>query len=115
MDADSALEIILSGCERLRWLPESRWLRPPLAPLGTRAIEVLPHATGPSLEVRAQEVASLLMTADADARGVAYFVPDVSVFALPDVVAALAKSLAELHTDVANSVLAAAAAAASEW
>ena len=46
------------------------------------------------------------MTDDAGVRGVSVFVPDVSVLSLPDLVAALGKSVAERNDAEGNALLA---------
>ena len=115
MDADRSLDVILRGCERLRQHSEARWLRPPLAPLGTRLMGALTATGGSSLEARVAEAAGLLMNVDAQSRGVAPFGPTVSVFGLADVVAALAKSVAAAGTDEGRQALAEVANAAADW
>lgn len=113
MRADDALTRVLVGCERLRRLPESRWRQPPMPPLGARAPQQLPDRSGQTCEEQVCAVIAALMIEDATARGVDPFVPDVPVFALADVLAALAKSVAE--RDPASKALAAAAEAAANW
>jgi hypothetical protein len=115
MRAVDALAVVLRGCERLRRLPESRWQRPPTPPLGSRAPNEVPVVSGPSVESRVRAVAAELMADDAGARGVAAFEPRVPVFALADVVAALARSVAARDLTAENAVLASAAGSAAEW
>lgn len=113
MRADDALVVILRGCERLRRLPESRWRKPPRPPLGSRAPHPVPALSGPTCEHRVLAVAEALMAEDAAARGVSAFAPTVPVFALADVLSALAKSVAQ--RDPSSVALAAAAEAAAAW
>ncbi len=115
MDVDPSLDVILRGCERLRQHSEARWLRPPMAPLGSRSLGALSAMGGSSLKECVVEAANLLMQGDAESRGVAAFQPTVSVFGLADVVAALAKSVAAMGTDEGREALAAAATAAADW
>lgn len=75
----------------------------------------MPTLAGVSVESRARVVAAELMADDAAARGVAAFAPNVPVFALADVVAALARSVAARDLTGENAALVSAAASAAEW
>lgn len=111
--AGEPLDRVLLGCERLRRLPQQRWQMPPIAPLGTRLPHQVPETTGAVLEVQVRLLLGLLMDEDAAARGVATFAPDVSCFALPDVLAALARSVAQ--RDPESRALAVTAATMRAW
>ena len=109
MTNDQPLAGILESCERLRRLPAARWAQPARPPLGAMAAaEPLPDGA-PLQELMARCLVEL-MTNDATARHVDAFVPEVSVLALPDVVAALARSVSArgdaegqtLLTDIAH-------------
>ena len=89
----SLLEI-RRACERLRRLPEARWQQPPLPPLGART-PAAPTKQGPTLEQIVRDAIARIMHADAKARGVQVFTPDVPVFGLADVLEALAVSALE--------------------
>ena len=84
-----------------------------MPPLGARSPHEVPALPGPTCEERVAAIIVALMLEDATARQVEPFVPDVTVFALPDVLAALAKSVAARDAD--SDALRAAAAAAAEW
>lgn len=84
-----------------------------MPPWGTRAPQQLPDRSGQTCEEQVCAVIAALMIEDATARGVEPFVPDVPVFALADVLAALAKSASE-H-DASSKSLEAAADAAARW
>ena len=100
---NSLLEI-RRACERLRRLPEARWQQPPLPPLSERAT-VAPTKQGPTLERLVRDAIARLMHADAKAREVQPFTPDVTVFGLADVLEALAASaLASEDVDAVRAV-----------
>ena len=96
---------LLAVCERLRRLPESRWQRPPVAPLGARAPGDAHEVSGPTLEALVRDAIVRLMDADARARGVRPIAVEVGAFALPDVVAALARSITAGGDPAALAVL----------
>lgn len=105
MHNEQPLASILDACERLRRLPSARWSQPPRPPLGSVPPNAV-AAAGVSLEDRLAAYVGELMTDDAGVRGVSVFVPDVSVLSLPDLVAALAKSVAERNDAEGNALLA---------
>ena len=109
----NALDDIRRACERLRRYPESRWLQRPRPPLGARPLQGVVQGDGDRLESQVQQGIDLLMRADADVRGVHAFTPDVSVFALPDVLEALARSLAGF--DETHPMLRTVALDARDW
>lgn len=84
-----------------------------MPPLGARAPQQVPAPSGSSLEQLVGGLVVALMLEDAAARKVEAFAPDVPVFALADVLAALAKSVAERAP--ASAALTAAAGAVAAW
>lgn len=111
----AAFDEIVAACERLRRLPASRWQLPPMAPLGSRPPDAAMDATGPSLEVRVRGSIAALMDDDADARGVPCFEPTVGALALPDVLLALALSVAVRGDADGQDVLAGVADTVKRW
>ena len=86
-----------------------------MQPLGSRAPHDAPARSGPNLDVRVRAAAAALMADDATARGVDAFEPAVPHFALPDVLAALARSVASRDLTAENATLASVADSAAEW
>lgn len=113
MTAGAPLPVVVAAAQRLRRLPEARWRQAPRLPLGSRAPHVVPSQTGASVEAQIRGVIAALMAEDASARGVAAFPPAVPVYGLPDVLIALARSVAQ--RDPESPALAAAAAASAGW
>ena len=109
----NALDEIRRACERLRGYPEARWLQPPRPPLGARAPLSAARLGGDALQHCVRREIHLLMQADAEARGVQMFTANVSVFALPDVLEALARSLAGVEDS--HDLLRTVATNAREW
>ena len=99
------LSDIREACAKLRRLPESQWAQVPRLPLGARQPHVVPDANGPTMEALVRNCISQLMVLDADRRAVPSFAVGVGAFALPDVLEALAKSVADGHGDAAIPVL----------
>ena len=99
------LSDIREACARLRRLPESLWTQSPRAPLGARAPHEVPDATGPDVETQVRGLINELMLFDADRRGVSAYAVTVGAFARPDVLEALAKSVAAAHGAAAADVL----------
>lgn len=99
------LPVIRDACAQLRRLPEPQWAQAPRAPLGARSPHVAPETGGTTVEALAREWTSILMKADAELRGVNPFDVRVHHFALPDVIEALAKSLAASSHSKAQTAL----------
>ena len=99
------LSEIREACARLRRLPESLWKQSPREPLGARAPHVVPATTGPDVETQVRKLIDELMQFDSERRGVSAYAVAVGAFALPDVLEALAKSVASAHGDAANDLL----------
>ena len=99
------LSDIREACAKLRRLPESQWAQPPRLPLGSREPHVVPDANGPSMETLIRDCIQQLMIFDANRRTVTPFAVGVGNFALPDVLEALAKSVAAGHGDAALPLL----------
>ena len=100
-----ALFAIREACAQLRRLPEPQWAQAPRAPLGARAPHVAPEVGGKTVEALAREWASFLMHTDAELRGVVSFPVTTNPFALPDVIEALAKSVAASSDSKAQAAL----------
>lgn len=115
MAAATALDAIAAACVRLRRLPAPRWQRPPMPPMGSRMPGAEVDGSGPSLEQQVRAAIAMLMQDDAAARDVPAFTPMMSALGLPDVLQALALSVA-LRDDAAGAaVLARVAEAARQW
>ncbi len=99
------LSDIREACARLRRLPESQWGQSPRLPLGAREPHVVPDSVGPSVELHVRGWIQDLMNFVATRRAVTPFAISVGVFALPDVLEALSKSVASAHGDAALPVL----------
>ena len=115
MERETHLDRIAIAADRLRRLPAARWERPPLAPLGARAPHASPARDGESLESLVREALGELMSADAKARGVEAFEPEVGVFSLADVLEALARSIEVSDDADALRVLADVSRRANSW
>ena len=96
------LTVIREACARLRRLPEPQWGQPPRLPLGARSPHVAPESGGDTVEQQVRAWIVALLNADAATRGVANFTPAVHALALPDVLEAASKSLAQQHPDAAE-------------
>ena len=105
----------LAICERLRRLPEPRWQQPPREPLGSLAPDARATPGEATLEDLVRAAITRLMAADARARAVQPIAVDVGVFALPDVLAALARSIRDGANAEALAVLEDVTRAARAW
>ncbi len=83
--------------------------------MGSRPPGAPDASDGPTLEQRVRDAIERLMAADAAARGVRPIPVDVGVFALPDVLAALTRSISEGADPAALAVLAEVTAEARHW
>lgn len=97
---------IREACAQLRRLPEPQWSQAPRLPLGARSPHVSVPIDGKTVEAWASEWASTLMATDAELRGAQRFTITAQRLALPDVIEALAKSLAASHDARATECLA---------
>lgn len=86
-----------------------------MAPLGARTPHMSPAHEGEALESLVWEAVRELMSADAAARRVESFEPEVGVFSLADVLEALARSIDASDDPNALSVLADVSRRASSW
>ena len=103
------------ACDRLRRLSEQRWAQPPRPPTGSRSPLAPLTRSAPTLEVEVRAACERLMHADAAARGVHAFRSQVGVFALADMLGALARSVAAHGDAAALGVLRDVAAEARHW
>lgn len=106
---------VLDACERLRRLPAARWQQPPRPPLGSMPPGSPPPGPGATLQEQVLGAIDALMADDAAARGVTAFTPQVTALALPDVLAALARSVHARGDEAGQEHLRVLAAQLRDW
>lgn len=89
----------------MRRLPESHWAQSPRLPLGARAPHENPDSSGPTTEQLVRGWISVLQDFDAGRRSLNVFAIGTHAMALPDVLEALAKSVAAAHGSAGQPVL----------